>query len=1098
MRNALRKDVFREIRYNPRRFIAIFLIVALGVAFYSGVRAASPDMQMTVDRYYDEHNAWDVQVISTLGFDEEDVAALENVDGVRRVQPGYTVDGFVQRGDNPLLVTFQSLDWEALRDAPDTVINRPELVEGRYPQAADECLVDAELTADFPIGSTLTIETKDDEEIADTLSRLTYTVVGTVRSVEYISLQRGSSSKGSGKLGGFVLIPPESFTTEVYTRAYLQADVGGSRFTDQYTTSIDALCDRLEAAGLARAPVRYDALRADAEKELADAKQKLADGEKELADAKQKLTDGETELADGERQLAEGRQTLADNRASFESEIAAAQKQLDDARSSLDQAEETLRQNEQELAAGERQLEEGRRTLEESLRQLDEGETALAQLAAGIQSMEQQLAALPPDSSAAQQLAAQIAEMKRTHTEKSAALAEGRRQAAAGAAQLDENEQQLKDGKAVLAAGRAEYEKGLAEYESGVSALAEQKASGARALDEAQATLDESERALEEARRELADGWREYEEKEPGALADLEEGRRQIADGEEALSNLKGPEWFLLDLRKNLGFAGYEQDADRIAAIGLVFPLIFFLVAALVSLTNMTRMVEDDRTGIGVLKALGYGRMAIASKYLVYAGTAAVGGIVLGVTVGGNLFPRVIFDAYGILYTLPPILTPVNWPSALQAGAGALACAVLPAFLVCQTELMSTPASLMRPRAPKEGKRILLERVGFLWKRLNFSQKVTCRNIFRYKKRLLMTIFGVAGCTALIFTGFGLKDSIRMMIPLQYEQIQKYDMLLSLKDDPSSGEQEALDSVLEDRTVIEDSMALYQESMDASSDGALQEVTLMVPKDREEFSRFITLRERGGGKPVTLSEEGVVITEKLGRMLGVGVGDTIRLKDPDNRMINVRIDGVTENYVYHYVYMMPSLYESLYGAAPSNNAMIARLTDDGREQEDALSGRLLDTGAVSSASFNTAVRANFDDMISALDIVVVVLILSAAALAFVVLFSLASINIDERKRELATLKVLGFYDAETAMYLHRESLVLTILGILVGLVLGIFLLFFVITTAEVDMVMFTRDTYWTNYVLSSGITLLFALVVNLLTNWVVKRIDMVESLKSIE
>lgn len=610
---------------------------------------------------------------------------------------------------------------------------------------------------------------------------------------------------------------------------------------------------------------------------------------------------------------------------------------------------------------------------------------------------------------------------------------------------------------------------------------------------------------LNKARRELTDFRNNFEEarsqylnNKSESLKKLDEAKQSVIDGEKKLDELKEPEWFALDLSKNTGFEGYKQDTARVAAIGLVFPLIFFLVAALVSLTNMTRMVEDDRTNIGVLKALGYGRMAIASKYLIYAGTAALGGIAFGVFIGGKLFPWVIYEAYGILYKLPTLMMPINIESSVQAGLGALVCAVVPVFLVCQKELMSSPASLMRPRAPKEGKRILFERITVFWNHLNFSQKVTCRNIFRYKKRLLMTVFGIAGCTALIFTGFGLKESIQRMVPIQYDLIQKYDMLLNLKENSSCEKNKNLEDLLNAKDNISDYLFFHQQTVDVLANNQIYSASLIVPLDEQRFSQFISLRDRNSGQDIDLEDNSIVLSEKICRMLGVHKGDTVDLKNADNQTIKATVENITENYIFHYIYMTPALYKQLYGFNPVLNAAYGRLNDKSEYTEDSISASLLGSDAVSTVSFNTSIRSNFNDMIKALDIVVMVLIISAAALAFIVLFSLTSINIDERKRELATLKVLGFYDGETEMYLYRENIILTLFGVIAGLFLGCFLLSFVLTTAEVDMVMFTRKTGWSIYLLSSLMTLLFAAVINVLMNRVIKRIDMVESLKSIE
>ena len=655
---------------------------------------------------------------------------------------------------------------------------------------------------------------------------------------------------------------------------------------------------------------------------------------------------------------------------------------------------------------------------------------------------------------------------------------------------LAAGESKYQEGESALKKGRKDYESGMEEYHKNLTAYQKVKADGKKQLEEAQKELDGSKAKLRDARLE-------YEEKKPDALGKIEQARKELADGEKKLNGLKEPKWIALGLDSNIGFAGYRQDVDRVAAIGLVFPLIFFLVAALVSLTNMTRMVEDDRTTIGVLKALGYGRLSIAVKYLIYAGLAALGGIALGAVVGASLFPRVIYNAYGILYKLPPVMTPINFNSSAQAGLGALFCAVVPAFLVCQKELFSTPASLMRPRAPRQGRRILLERLPVIWKRLNFSQKVACRNIFRYKKRLLMTVLGIAGCTALVFTGFGLKDAIRLMVPIQYDEIQKYDMTVNIEAGSGADDSGALDKLLENSGNVVADTRLFQQMTDVKSDGVTKTASLIVPDDKR-FVDFIKLRERKTGKPVPLADGGVVVSEKLGRMLNLHAGDTIVLGNKDKPDVSVKVQALTENYVFHYIYMTPATYQKLYGEPAAVNTLLGRLKDTGRDAENRLSEALLADETISSVSFNTSLRENFGDMVKALNIIVLVLILSAAALAFVVLFSLTSITVDERKRELATLKVLGFYNSETAMYLYRENIILTALGVGAGLVLGILLLSFVLTTAEVDTVIFPRRTHWTNYLFSSLITFGFAVAVNLIMSRIVTRIDMVESMKSVE
>ena len=1075
MKSALSKDFFRQIHKSRRRFFAILLIVALGVAFFSGVRAASPDMRLTVDNY--------LQLVSTAGFDEEDLEAVrQTVSG--QVEPIYTADGFVQRGDNRLLIQFRSIDLDKALN--NTMLEQPVLMEGRLPEKEDECLVDQQLleSGQLSLGDAVTVDTADDPDMGDILSRTEYTAVGAVRSTSYISLQRGTSAKGDGSLDGFILLPKENFTLSVYTRALitLDATAGLSRFTDQYQDRVQEAMDDLESAGNTRAPLRLSNMKAEAQKELEDAGQEIKDGE-------QKLSDSRKALEDARQQLEKGKAEYESQKNKFETEIAAAQKKLTDSKQQLDDARAQLDQKTQELEAGEVELEDSKASLDSAAAQLEQGEQALNVLKSEIDALEKALNLLPPDSEQALALKKQLALLRPVYEQKTAELTAGRESYAAGLAQWQTGRDQLEAGRIALGEGQKEWETGKAAYEAGVKELEKSRQNG-------QTELDKALRQLEDGQAQWEEGQRQYDEEAPDAQKQIDDAKKKLADGQETIDQLKEPQWITLDLQKNEGFAGYDQDADRIAAIGLVFPLIFFLVAALVSLTNMTRMVEDDRNLIGLYKALGYGRMTIAAKYLLYAGLAAALGTIIGLLVGQKLFPFIICDAYGILYRLPPAAMPYNVRYSIVSAAGALLCSVLPAFLVCQTELFSSPASLMRPRAPKEGKRILLERIPFVWKRLNFSKKVTCRNIFRYKKRLLMTVVGIAGCTALIFTGFGLRDSIGAIISRQYDEIQKYDMQVGLDQDAGSDALAAVDRLLENQT---DGHAYFlQKSVDVMKGQGMKSATLLVPEDMERFGDFIDLRTRKGHHPLTLSGDGIVITEKLSMLLDIGIGDTVQLKDADNQVLECQVLGITENYALHYVYMSPDLYAQLAEETPMRNAVLCQLSDTSDTSEDALSAELLAQDGVTSTAFNTSLRQNFSDMISSMDIVVVVLILSAAALAFIVLFSLTTINIDERRRELATLKVLGFYNGETSMYIYRENIVLTLMGIVVGLVLGAMLLLFVITTVEVDMVMFARNVGWLNYLLAALMTAVFAVIVNLLMTRVIRKIDMVESMKSVE
>jgi len=1086
MKNSFHKTILRHIINNPRRYLAIMFIVALGVSFFSGVRAASPNMRDAADKYLDDYNASDIQIISTLGFDDEDIQALRQAKNTDAIMPAYSVDGFVIKDGRTLLINFQSIDTEKISSQPKSVLNMPVLVEGRFPSEKNECVLDYLLVDfyNFKIGDTIQIQTSSDPDIVKSLNQLEYKIVGFVNSVQYISFQRGSSTKGDGSLTGFAFIPEGNFTLEVYTGVFIKAkNITESRFSEEYKNKINQFKEEIKQIGNIRNPQRYQQIKEDAEKELEK-------GRKELKDAENKLSSGEKEILEGEKKLNDGQKELEANRKKYQDEITKAKKELDAAKVKLEDSRKALDGNQKQLNAAKDELNRAKSEMEGKKAQLEQGEQAVSELYSQISALTLQLEHLSPGSSEAIEIESQISQLKNLYNQMSRELEESRKLFEQGMAQIEENEKKLSQNEIQLKKGWDEYNKGKAEYEKNLALYEKSKAEGATKLEEAERELNKSRRELEKAKKEL-------NEKKPDALKEMENARKKLEEGERELEKLKEPEWYIIGLNENTGVCGYRQDTDRVAAIGLVFPLIFFLVAALVCLTNMTRIVEDDRTNIGILKALGYSGFKIASKYLVYSCSAAGFGIALGVLTGSAIFPRVIADAYGIIYALPPVAGEIDVNSSCIAGIGAIICTVVPTLLVCYKELAAVPATLMRPRAPKSGRRIMLERLPVIWNRLNFSQKVTCRNLFRYKKRLLMTVLGIAGCTGLVYTGFGLKDSIRLMVPVQYEQIQKYDMTVFLRE---TGEENLsdLESVLSNNQNVKDFIHFHQTEVDATTDNSTLSAYLIVTDNTEKFNKFITLRKRRTHTPVRLSNSGVVITEKFGRMLGIKIGDTITLKVREKPEVKVKVEGITENYVMHYIYMTDELYQSLYGESPEINAVYSQIRDNSEQAEGELSKTLVKLDYVASVSFNTTLRQNFDDMVSAMDYVVLVLILSAATLAFIVLFSLTSINIDERRRELATLKVLGFYDVETNMYLYRESFLLTLIGIAVGSVLGVFMLSFVITTAEVDIVMFTRSTRWTNFLFSALMTIAFSAAANLLTSRTINRIDMVESLKSVE
>ena len=1040
-KRALRKDFYMEIRRSMGRFLSIFFIVAIGCAFFSGIRASEPDMRYSGDAYFDRKNMMDIEVISTLGLTEDDLDAIRNVDGVSAAEGGYSSDMLFTEGDNKVVVHVMSL-------LPS--MNQVQLEEGELPEADDECALDVDYLKEssLEIGDKITLISGTDDDISDTLKNDTYTITGAVSSPEYISFQRGSTTIGNGTVTTFIAVPEESFALDVYTEIYVQSDGAKdlTAFTDAYDSRVDETEDRLEAIREDREKARYDEIMDEAQTELDDARAELADAEKELedgrAEAEKELADARRELEDGQAEVDSGRQELADARAQLES----SRQQLTDSQAQIDQGQKELNDNIDAMNA-----------------QIDELNAAKQQY--------NDLAASGADDPVTM---ATLSAMYEEIQSGEAALAQAKAQIESAKSELASGQQQINDGWQQIADGEQEIADGEAE--------------------------------LENAQQEIDDGWEEYYEGEKEAQEEIADGEQKIADAKEELADaeaeladLEEPEWFIYD-RSNLpDYTGYGENADRMRAIGQVFPAIFFLVAALISLTTMTRMVEEQRTQIGTFKALGYERHSIAGKYLGYALLATVSGSVLGILFGEKVFPYIIITAYGIMYQhMHEIMLPYNIQYGLGAAAAALASTLLATLLACYKELREQAAELMRPPAPKQGQRVLLERVRFIWKRLNFSWKASVRNLVRYKKRLFMTVFGIGGCMALMLVGFGLKDSIFAIVDIQYDEIQLYDGNIILEDDITDEEKDTLIAELEKDELMTGAAEGLLTQVSVGSGEEWHDVYLDVPRDVDRFPEFVTLQDRMTDAVYTLDDSGAILTEKMATELDVEPGDAITIRDDDLGDLEVKVQAVCENYMGHYLYMTPGYYEEVYGSAPDYNCIFYKTADRITEEAERIGEEALAVPGALSVSYTTDLKEQVDNMLGALDSVIAVLIISAGMLAFVVLYNLNNISITERQRELATLKVLGFYNNEVTMYVYRENILLTFLGALFGIVLGKILHRFIIVTVEIESVMFGRNIDLSSFVYAFLLTLLFSLLVNGAMYFKLKKIDMVESLKSVE
>ena len=1289
---ALHKDFWMEIRKSKARFISIFLIVALGVAFFSGIQAASPDMRFSGDAYYDEALLMDLKVVGTLGLTEDDVEALKKIEGVESAEGAYGTDVICGEGEDQKVLHVESLNKS---------VNQIKAKKGKIPEKKGEIFLDREyaLARGYEVGDS--IKLKQEEE--GLLLEENYTVCGIGTSPLYISFNRGNTTLGSGEISGFAYVTPENFDQEVYTQIYLRFH--GSEDLTSYTDAYDNLIEKVESTveGIEkeRCEIRYndvkeeaeDALKEaekelkdgekelkdgkkelkDGEKEFADAKKEVEDGEKELADAKKKIEDGKKELADGKKKISDGQEQLetaknqaADGQSQLNAakekisagwtEFYANQDKVDAGQEALFAAKEELAKGKETIAEGKKLLEEQKKNLEdkqkeieagkaaipaareelntqkqmceEGLKAVEAGEAELSKGEAALSGLKEQLSGLTSQydslhtelenvqaqlstvrsqyeeavnsgtaaeeelnallnqisvleekegslSVQAETLRSQVETLKATVTEteqtitaqkqtfaqKRAELEGALSEISSGLISLGEKEQQLMQAENQIQAGQKEIEKGFAELkkqEEKLPAAEEEISKNEKLLEESQKQLDaagktlsegqseldaqaeklaaawsqisESEKTLSEGQAEIAanekkisDGEKEIEENEK-KLSDgkkeikenekkLEDARKEIEDGEKELADgkkeyedakkeieeLEEPEWLITDRNDLPEYSDYGDNADRIRNIGQVFPVIFFLVAALISLTTMTRMVEDQRTQIGTLKALGYSKFAIMSKYINYALLATVGGSICGVLIGEKVLPYIIISAYGIMYhnMASNLQIHYEFTYAVTASVAAVVCTLGATLFSCYRELSETPASLMRPPAPKEGKRVLLERITFFWKHLSFSWKSTLRNLFRYKKRLFMTIFGIAGSMALMLVGFGIQDSIMDIALRQYSKLQHYDGTIISDEDAGKKEREKLEKFLQEDERISRYTDVQFTKMETPAGKSNLSVYVYVPENLENFKEDVTLQNRRTKEQYELSDAGAAISEKTAKLAGLSVGDMITLIQ-DNKPYQVKVDLITENYMGHYIYMTPKVYEEAFHKKPDFENIIFTVKDEAKENMEQVGNEILEFPAALSISYTSSLADQLDRMLSTLGTVIVVLIVSAGMLAFVVLYNLNNINITERQRELATLKVLGFYDQEVSQYVFRENVLLTIIGVIAGAAFGILLHRYVITTVEVDAVMFGRNIKPLSFLYSALFTCGFSVFVNMVMHFKLKKIDMVESLKSVE
>ena len=1109
MRSALNKDFIRDILKSKGRFLSIVAIVALGVAFFTGVKSSPIVMKTSSDKYYDKYNLMDIRLISTLGLTDKDVDDIKNIEGVEGVYPTYSIDVISIYNSTEKVLKVHGLDLNKLNDKKN-YINQLKLIKGRLPQKSGECVLEIPKikALNYPIGSEISLSSGKDDKLSKSLSKSKYKVVGYVETPYYLSQEKGNSSIGGGVIEGAIMIPESDFKMDTYTEMFLTVKSAKELDTygDEYSNLVKTVTDKIENMKNKLTTRRYNEVVKKAEDKIQKQEDKLSKAKKDFDKGKKEYEENklksENEIKEAENKILDASEQIEDGKAQLKNEKKRAFEQIEEGKIKLANAETDLKNGQKKYQTALKKFNSNKKTAESEIKKaesdLEELSNQIDDLKNGNKLIEKQLQNEQLSEVERSELENKLNENLYILSVMQQKYKDGTDKLESSKSELLLGEKKLKETKATLEASEKKIANEKTKLKSSEK-LAEEK------FKKAEEELYQRENQIEEAKLELKENKAKLKTELNKAKKELQEAEEKIADGEEKIKDAKKqikkiekPTLYILDRDSHQSFVEYEGCANSIDALAKIFPVFFFAVAALVCLTTMTRMVDEQRINIGTLKGLGYKTSQISKKYILYALIACLTGSILGLAIGFSVFPTVIFFAYGMMYSIENIVYVFSIPIAIGITSLALIIITLSAYMACRKELKETPAILMRPKAPKSGKRILLERVPFIWNRFSFISKVTVRNIFRYKKRFLMTVLGIAGCTALILTGFGIKDSIEMILTGQYGTLFKYDMSLVIQSDMTDKQIYELRKNLSDIDEINKYEFFSYENGDIKVNNTTKEITIVVPENLKKMDKFIHLQDRKTQNPIELNNKGIVLTEKIARDLGVKAGDEIELINSDDKKAKIKVSHITENYISHYAYISPENYIKLFEKDLDFNRLIGILNNPSVKIEDKLSKKLFDIDTIDGITFNTASKETFHNTIKNLNYVVLIMIISAGALAFVVLYNLTNVNISERIREIATIKVLGFYDKEVSAYIYRENIILTIIGTVVGLGLGTILHKFIMVTVEIQSMMFGRVIDISSYFIAAVLTIVLSLFVNLAMFYKLRNVKMVESLKSVD
>ncbi|WP_300384654.1 FtsX-like permease family protein [Clostridium sp.] len=1134
MRNkAHNKSIGREILSSKARFISILAIIFLGVSFYTGIKSSGPDMEATINNFYSNYNLMDSKIVSELGLNDNDLELLKKDENILDYYGTRSLDVNLTNINN--VVKFMEYNPKS-----NSNINKLIIVDGRLPKDSGEIVIDEKVLKDnnkLNIGDDYIIES--DKDTMESFNKKTYKIVGFAKSPMYIDKEsRGNTTVGTGNIDYFAVINSSDISMDLYTEVYVRFEnvKDLDAYSDEYKDKMEENNKGLKDLFSNRQVKRIEEVKLEPKDKINKAYKEIEDGEKELLKAEQEIKDGkvelqkginqyeqgileyEKEIKDGELQLVEGEKQITQGKIELDKQkvqFEEGQNKINEAKKDLDKAKEqflnqginpdndtseyknqieglnnlitTYNSLSKDIVDTVNNIEEGSNIQNEKIQYW---KAVISNPNLGLEEVKDlinQLENEPSNTNLALNIAGAInlaSETASGNKIQLQTLVEGITQYQNGLSKYEEEIKIFNEGKEKLKEAQNQLDIAKVDLEKGKNELEIGKIQGKEELDKGEKQLEDSEKIIKDGEKEI----KENNEK-------LLDARKELEKQEAKLNDLDNSKYYFFNRDDNPGYSTYGDSIQSLDNIASVFPVFFFLVAVLICLTTMTRMVEENRTEIGTLKALGYSNLEISKKFVIYATLASVLGSFIGILVGSTGIPYIVNNAYGDMFNLPKLEIYYYNSYIVQSMVVSILCTVGAALFVLKSELKDNPSNLMRVKAPKLGKKILLERITPLWKRFNFNQKVTFRNLFRYKQRMIMTILGIAGCMAMLVTGFALNKSNEVMIDKQFNKLMKYDAMVIFNDDLSEEDNENYYKTLTGLDEYESSLNIHQEPITFSKEKMNKQSAMMyIPKDIDKLNDYVSLSNRKTEVEYKLSNNGVIISEKLAKLLKASIGDLVTLKDSDENAYEVKIDNIAENYAAHYIYMSPEYYKDIFKKDITYNAQLLNLKSDQNEED--IQTTIMECDKVVNITMMSKIKSSSN--VSSLKLVMLVIIIASGCLAFVVLYNLININVSERIRELSTIKVLGFYDNEVTMYIFRENIILTVVGILAGSFMGKILYNFILNTAETDTMMMIPDVYMSSYIASGVMTLLFAFLVMIMMHIKLKKINMIDALKSVE